>query len=172
MPTGRAMGSHHKPNKGVTDTWLTPLDVIRKFNDYGTHFDLDPCAFPGHQTADRLICEPENGLAAEWKGRVWLNPPYSNVQEWLEKLERHGNGIALVFARTETKWAQWALQRARAVLLPAGRFTFLKPDGSKPVGNAGAPSMFLSFGFTPNWPFPGIPFEPKDFYYPHPRGDC
>ncbi len=33
-----------------------------------------------------------------------LNPPYGEQTErWLAKLAKHGNGIALVYARTETK---------------------------------------------------------------------
>jgi len=62
----------------------------------------------------------------------------------------HGSGVALVFARTETKWAQKALGVARSVFFPAGRIRFLDQE-FKTHGNAGAPSMFLSFGETPKW---------------------
>lgn len=55
-----------------TDSWLTPIPLVRKLG----HFDLDPCGFPGHPTAERLICLPNDGLAQAWRGRVWLNPPY------------------------------------------------------------------------------------------------
>lgn len=33
-----SIGKHERPNKGATDVWLTPLEIIRQF---GT-FDLDP----------------------------------------------------------------------------------------------------------------------------------
>lgn len=97
----RAMGSHHSARADTT-TWLTPPHIT---NALGA-FDLDPCAAPSPRpwpTAARHIELPEDGLAADWDGRVWLNPPYSFAAwKWLAKLAEHGRGTALVFARTET----------------------------------------------------------------------
>lgn len=138
------MCSHEKPNKGNTDVWLTPLNIIRALGE----FDLDPCGELHHKTADYVYTE--NGLEKEWSGRVWLNPPYSNVEQWLDKLADHGNGVALVFARTETRWAQKIIPQAHSVFFPKGRIKFLTKE-LKEKGNAGAPSMFLSFGYTPQW---------------------
>ena len=46
----------------------------------------------------------DNGLNQRWQGRVWCNPPYGRETfKWLEKLANHKNGIALIFARTETR---------------------------------------------------------------------
>ena len=95
----------HEPqnHQGKTNTWLTPLSLINALGE----FDLDPCGFNGHKTAKKIIVLPDNGLAIEWTGRVWLNPPYGrNVNEWLQKLQKHNNGMALVFGRTDVKWFQ------------------------------------------------------------------
>lgn len=92
----------------------------------------------------KLIVLPEDGLAADWKGRVWLNPPYGReAQDWLEKLRVHGDGIALIFARLETKWIQPYL--ANGFFQIEGRISFLSNRaGFK--GNAGAPSILIPFG--------------------------
>lgn len=82
------------------DTTLTPLGIIKELGD----FELDPCAFKGHKTACKLVFLPKDGLSSKWKGRVWLNPPYSNPVPWLKKLVEHKNGIALVLASVETVW--------------------------------------------------------------------
>lgn len=121
-------------------TWLTPLPLIQSLGK----FDLDPCAAPNHQTADRLIILPEDGLKATWSGRVWLNPPYGKeAAAWLEKLAQHGNGIALVFGRLETKWMQPYI--ANGFFQLRGRISFISSrDGFK--GNAGAPSILIPFG--------------------------
>jgi len=140
-----SIGGHERPNKGATDVWLTPLSIIQALGE----FDLDPCGEPHHKTAKEIYTEA--GLERTWHGRVWLNPPYSEVGTWLDRLAEHGHGIALVFARTETVWAQRILPKADSVFFPAKRFTFLKEDGSIPPGNAGAPSMLLSFGERPMW---------------------
>lgn len=144
------ISGHEKPNKGETDTWLTPLSIVESLG----RFDLDPCGFPGHNTAEKLICLPDDGFNTNWEGRVWLNPPYSEVGKWIQKLADHGNGIALVFARTETKWAQEVLPRASSVLFLSGRIKFINPNKAK-TGNAGAPSMFLAFGEKPKWKLKG-----------------
>lgn len=135
-------GFSHEDRISETVTWLTPPWIIDSLGP----FDLDPCAHPGNQTANRKIVLPDCGLAAEWSGRVWCNPPYGlGIQKWLEKLANHGDGIALVFARTDTKWFHSVSNRASALLFLRNRIKFMKPDLS--VGmQATAPSMFLAFG--------------------------
>lgn len=142
------IGEHERPVRGATDVWLTPLRVIEALGP----FDLDPCGEAHWPTARTIYTE--RGLERDWFGRVWLNPPYSEVERWLDRLVEHGRGIALVFARTETRWAQKILPRASSIYFPAGRFCFHRRDGSK-AGNAGAPSMFLAFGEKPAWGLPG-----------------
>ena len=139
-----SIGKHEKPNKGETDIWLTPLDLIRPLGV----FDLDPCGESFHKTAKTIYTE--GGLSKDWFGRVWLNPPYSEVEKWLERLVEHGSGIALVFARMDVKWAQKILPQATSVFFPKGRLYFLTKE-LKIKGNAGAPSMFISFGEVPDW---------------------
>lgn len=127
-------------HEGQTNTWLTPLSLVHSLGK----FDLDPCGFPGHATADRLILLPEDGLSAEWSGRVWLNPPYGReIGKWLEKLQAHGNGIALVFGRTDTAWFH-ALE-PDLIFFIKGRIKFLKPDKTEDT-NAGHGSVLLCFG--------------------------
>lgn len=127
-------------HQGKTNTWLTPLKLVRELGE----FDLDPCGYAGHDTAKRLIVLPEDGLAAKWEGRVWLNPPYGKEQQvWLKKLQEHGNGIALIFARLETLWIQPFLTAGFFQL--RGRIRFLN-ENFKTETNAGAPSILIPFG--------------------------
>lgn len=127
-------------HQGETDTWLTPLKLVRSLGE----FDLDPCGFPGHLTAKRSIILPDNGLAHDWNGRVWLNPPYGKqTGVWLDRLQSHGDGIAIVFARMETNWFQRL--RPDMIFLIKGRIKFLRPDFTEST-NAGHGSMLLAFG--------------------------
>ncbi len=125
----RAMGGHQSSRAG-THTWLTPLPLVRAVGP----FDLDPCAVPNHPTADRLICLPNDGLAADWRGaRVWMNPPYGHyAAAWLRRLAHHGRGTALIFARTETEaFMAHVWRAATALLFLEGRINFhwAFPDG-------------------------------------------
>ena len=130
---------------GSTDTWLTPRWIL---DELGT-FDLDPCAAPNWPTAKRMIVTPEDGLAADWSGqRVWLNPPYSNWGEWLAKLsnENNLNGIALIFARTETRaFFNHVWFKAHGLLFIKGRVRFCRPDGTT-AGSSSAPSVLIAYG--------------------------
>jgi hypothetical protein len=137
----------HESTSAITTTWLTPPEIIE---DLGP-FDLDPCAAPLPRpwpTARRHIVLPEDGLAAEWEGRVWLNPPYgSETWGWLEKLAEHpGGGIALIFARTETRgFVSEVWGKATALRFLHGRLRFHRPDGTR-AGGGGAPSVLVAYG--------------------------
>lgn len=133
-------------HEGDTNTWFTPQEIVTTLGP----FDLDPCTqtFRPYDTATRHICEDagECGLTSKWEGRVWLNPPYGKmIAHWLDKLAKHGNGIALVFSRTETAWGQNFLACADSVNFLKGRIAFLRADG-RPSTNAGTGSMLLAFG--------------------------
>lgn len=120
-----------RPNHGLTDEWHTPqwlLDALGPFDD-------DPC-LPGRG----------DGLTRPWEGSVWLNPPYRQVKPFLKKMVEHGDGVALVFARTETKWAhEYVWPHASAVFFFKGRLHFLR-NGTEKAGNAGAPNMLAIYG--------------------------
>lgn len=141
--TGRTMGSHQSQRAGST-TWLTPPHIIAALGE----FDLDPCGAPGWVTARRHIILPDDGLAAEWVGRVWLNPPYSSeAWVWLDKLAAHGKGTALVFARTETAgFVDQVWRKATPLLFLHGRLHFHHADGTRARANSGAPSVLVAYG--------------------------
>lgn len=138
---------HTKPNQGTDTIWLTPPSIIRALGE----FDLDPCAAPSPRpwaTARRHVELPEDGLSIEWQGRVWLNPPYGTgiMEPWLEKMAKHGSGIALVFARTETVFFRdYIWNAADALLFIDGRLYFYLPDGTRAKGNSGGPSVLISY---------------------------
>lgn len=142
---------HESPHKGATDEWFTPKWIIDRLGP----FDLDPCTslFRPWDTAATHYCGEEvDGLSLPWKGRVWLNPPYGpQMGKWVNKLAEHGNGIALIFARTETRAFQDFSTAAHGILFPAGRYNFCKPHtGEASKSNAGSPSCFIAFG-DENW---------------------
>lgn len=139
--TRGAMSVHHSARgSGV---WLTPLWLVHALGV----FDLDPCGHEGWGTARELIYPPRDGLNEDWTGRVWLNPPYRDAGAWLSRLAAHGDGIALVFARTETLWfVDQVWEKADAVLFLHGRLHFHYPDGRRSPNNSGAPSVLVAYG--------------------------
>ena len=141
----RKAWSHERSQTGKYE-WLTPPEIIHALG----RFDLDPCA-PIHRpwpTADFHYTVLDDGLTQPRFGRVWLNPPYGpHTHKWLARLAAHGNGIALTFARTETRmFFAWVWGKAVAVLFLRGRLTFYNADGTKPGNSGGAPSCLVAYG--------------------------
>jgi hypothetical protein len=130
----------------ATDVWLTPPYII---DALGT-FDLDPCASIDRpwDTARNHYTIENDGLQQEWTGRVWCNPPYGpKLGPFLKKLSDHpGGGVALVFARTETKaFFDYVWDKATAIFFIKGRIKFHRPDGSL-AGTSGSPSVLIAYG--------------------------
>jgi hypothetical protein len=116
-----------------SDEWYTPAWVFRAL---GIEFDLDPCspgAPPSSVPAKRHITKEEDGMQQPWNGAVWVNPPFSDKRRWYERLCIHGNGIALMPARTETHDLQAYMNESSALLFLKGRIYFER--GSRPAAN-------------------------------------
>lgn len=143
--TGRAMGSHQSA-KMITDEWFTPPGIIKPLGE----FDLDPCTHKSRpwNTAKKHYTVLDDGFNSPWKGRVWLNPPYGlQARDWMRKLSEHGNGIALLFSRLETKMFFYHVwPKADAILHIQGRLHFYHLDGTRAKANAGAPSCLIAYG--------------------------
>lgn len=144
---GVGMTGHQKPFEGKSNVWLTPMEIIHALYP----IDLDPCANemrPFDIGVKKNITRVEDGLTSKWEGFVFCNPPYGpHTGEWLEKMSNHGNGIALIFARTETRtFFKWVWNKARSVFFIEGRLFFMHPSGKVAKSNAGAPSCLVAYG--------------------------
>lgn len=132
--------------KDGKDEWLTPPEIIKALGE----FDLDP-ASPVNRpwpTAANHYTVHDNGLIKPWVGRVWMNPPYGKeCIRFMRRLADHGNGIALICARTETAmFFETVWNKADGIFFFKGRLTFYHVTG-KPSGNCiGAPSCLVAYG--------------------------
>lgn len=132
--------------KQQKEEWLTPKWII----DVLGPFDLDPCAsiVRPWPTAKRHYTIRNNGLLKRWSGFVWCNPPYgSKTGRWLERMAEHGNGIALIFARTDTQcWHEWIFPKAYSILFLRGRLSFCDVKGKPSLNGSGSPSALIGYG--------------------------
>jgi hypothetical protein len=129
------MGHQSRSAKDYTpaDDYYTPKWL---FDALGLEFDIDVCApeagVPWLPTKSHFHMEMD-GLAQEWNGRVWMNPPYSLPRPWIEKFIEHDNGIALLpFSRSKMFIEIW--NHADAVMTLPSNFKFEHRDhGTKGV---------------------------------------
>jgi hypothetical protein len=136
---------HDRRSAATSDEWYTPPEV---FDALGLRFDLDPAAPVDGVPwvpAEHHFSKREDGLAQPWEGRCWVNPPYGRATaEWLGRLAEHGDGLALLYARTDTHWFQRIAFEATALCFVGGRLRFHRPDGTSAL--ARAPSLLVAFG--------------------------
>src|SRR5699024_270656 len=134
-----------------TDEWSTPPSLLRPLSDAVGGFDLDPCSGAEEKTIAQVAhTEAENGLRQPWVGKVWMNPPYSEIADWMKKAldESHREDVecilALVPARTSTRWVQDYATDSSAVAFLRGRLQFGDADNSAPF-----PSAVVVYGNAP-----------------------
>jgi len=118
-----------------SDHWATPKDLYEKLNTE-FNFNFDPC--PLNSSFD--------GLSIPWGSRVFVNPPYSNIRDFLEKGIAEinlGNVCVCVFlipARTDTKWFHELVYGKAEIRFIKGRLKFGDGESSAPF-----PSMVCIF---------------------------
>lgn len=149
--------SAHQSTVGKSQVHLTPRWLLDPLGP----FDLDPCAATVRpwDCARRNFVEAEDGLAREWRGRVFCNPPFDSrvAGKWVARLAEHGEGVLLIHARTETKWFRPIWAHASAILFLFRRVNFCQPDGQPTTvldkrsgvyrrASSGAPVVLAAFG--------------------------
>ena len=134
--------------------WYTPEKYVEAARQVLNGIDLDPAS---SETANERIqaakyyTEADNGLAQDWAGSVWMNPPYSQplIYQFIEKLvDRYANGvvdaaIVLTHNYTDTKWFHLAQSEASAICFTKGRIGFLSPDGVKAAPTQGQAFFYM-----------------------------
>jgi phage N-6-adenine-methyltransferase len=127
------MAVHYSSN---TDEWATPQDFFDVVHaEFG--FDLDACALPSSAKCERYFAPEQDGLAQDWTGTVWMNPPYGDViGRWVQKAHESALAgatvVCLVPARTDTAWFHDYCLPGEVRLI-RGRLRFGDADGERPV---------------------------------------
>ena len=124
-----------------SDDWATPRYLIKQIEKEFGKIDFDPCP---------LKSDTNLALFDEWKGNVFINPPYSNVKEFLNKglLElKKGNTTQLIFLiipRTSTKyWKDYVMEYAECIYFIPYRLKFNNSKSCAPF-----PSVIIVFKDT------------------------
>jgi hypothetical protein len=135
--------------------WFTELKYLERARSALGEIDLDPASCEEAQRsvrATRYFTKADDGLAHEWHGRVYLNPPFAQplIYQFVDKMVeerlagRVSAAIMLTHNYTDTRWFRTALSVADAIGFTSGRVRFYTPDGE--VADPFQGQAFFYFG--------------------------
>jgi len=126
-----------------SNEYYTPPQYIEAARSVMGAIDLDPASHPQAQEtvkAKTFYGKEDDGLGQDWRGRIWLNPPYgktgseSNQSIWAQYLKTQyevGNveeAVLLVKAAVGYKWFE-ELWDIWPVCFARDRLSFIRSDG-------------------------------------------
>ena len=115
-----------KQTELTSDDWYTPKFI---FDALGLRFDVDvacPDGGPWHTPANSYYTQETDGLSSLWKGRVFMNPPYSKPTPWVDKWIAHENGIALM-VMTKSHWFEKLWEHDQTAVIYMRQIKFERP---------------------------------------------
>ena len=124
----------------MTDEWRTPQSLFDKL-DKEFNFDSDPCPMKGKPLKKGIV-------GGVWIKRVFVNPPYSKIKDWVLQGYIHGqhNNVVVVMlipSRTDTRWWHDYVMKAHEIRFIKGRLKFSGHKNSAPF-----PSAIVIFGLN------------------------
>ena len=138
-------------NSSAFHGWHTPPELLVKLTNALGTFDLDPCASPkAHVRAHVQFTVDDDGLSQPWRGLVFCNPPYGPaLKSWVAKCFAEGTNsytcvVALIPARTDTRWWHDNIAGLADIFLLKGRLRFGDGKNSAPF-----PSVLAVWGASP-----------------------
>jgi site-specific DNA-methyltransferase (adenine-specific) len=138
--------------RSKNDNWRTPPEVVKVVRHaLGGVIDLDPCGNRHSLVgADKqyLLSKGQDGLRLPWKGRIFINPPFSSSGLWVAKAVQEfalGDGLELIMllpARVDTRsFHEYIAPSVTGVCFWKGRISFVGAKASAPF-----PTMFCYWG--------------------------
>jgi hypothetical protein len=129
----------------ATPAWLTELLPL---------VDLDPCTNEQSTVKARKTysaCRGEDGLVLPWIGSTYVNPPFSSILPWAEKLAAESYNVSaaafLVNADSSTRWWSRLTDSLHCALMFHRRIQFVPPPGIRPSTNNKPQALLMDEAF-------------------------
>lgn len=125
------------------------LELQKRFAGEG--FTLDAAADGHNALADCYYTEEDDALTQPWEGRVFVNPPYADMEPWVRKawhavhVEKTAEVVVMLFPnrRSAEWWHRWVKDKAWHIEDIEGRVHFYGPDG--PLKQPFEPSVVVVY---------------------------
>jgi phage N-6-adenine-methyltransferase len=153
MTVNRAVNNLIVTKYTGNEEWYTPKKYIDMAREVLGRIDIDPASNPfANQVvqATTYYTKEDDGLTKEWRGKMWLNPPYSSIiAEFINKTcNSDVEAIVLTNNSTDTKWFAQAANNCDAICFTYGRINFYDDTDKKSSPTNG--QAFFYFGDNVN----------------------
>jgi site-specific DNA-methyltransferase (adenine-specific) len=138
----------HLHNIKIYDEWSTPNAILRSgLMLIDENIFLDVCATQQNAKFSKYFTKQDDALKQEWNTNFYMNPPYSEIFEWMEYATQQVKkykvvGLILTFAKTDTRWWHEFVEGKCKVYFIKGRIRFVK-DSIQSKKDAPYPSCWI-----------------------------
>lgn len=147
----------HRTTFSGNDEWYTPTEYIECARRVMGTIDLDPASNEKAASvvkASAWFTTEDDGLAQEWSGTVWLNPPYSQpaIAQFADKMVaewdsgRVTGAVVLTNNYTDSGWFHALAHAATAICFTRGRIRFISAETGKRADSPPQGQSFFYFG--------------------------
>ena len=157
------------------DAWRTPPALYEPIAERIGGFDMDPCAGPSGEhielpgdkephpdlqpteIAAWNVTLPTDGLTVDWVGDVFLNPPFSEKGEWLDKAEREwrdGDADRVFIVTPDATdvaawWHEYIVPNAATTYFVESRTNYIDPETRETASGVSFNTAVSVFGEAP-----------------------
>lgn len=139
----------HLQRINIQDEYGTPFEVLEKaMNDYNIHPTLDVCSNQKNAKFFKYFTKEDNSLKIPWREDFFMNPPYSNIAEFIkyaywEHIGNNVNGLCLTYSKTDTKWWHEFVEGKAEVHFIKGRIRFMDENANPTKNFSPYPSVWI-----------------------------
>jgi len=140
------------------DRWQTPPEIVEILQRH-LNIDCDPCAGPNTTIGQTnwSIVRGEDGLSRNWGQYdvLYVNPPFSEKNEWIEKAVSEMENIELIVLLTpdstdvQSWWHGQIVPNADHIWFSNGRISYIDPDTGEEAGSPTFGTALSFFGDVP-----------------------
>lgn len=149
--------STKKSVRSDKDDWQTPSRILEPIQKT-TPITMDPCAGPDTEIGEINITEDQDGLSYAWEGTVFMNPPFSRKEEWLQKAaqEYQRQTVDRIYAVTPdntdaiSSWHEYIVPHVEWTLFYESRINFIDPETGEQANSPAGGTALHVFGDAPN----------------------
>lgn len=144
------MTTNIKSNTPINDrdSWRTPQYIFDYAQKIVGWIEYDTACDINNSLAEPIASFHGDALAVQWQSICWCNPPYSNIEPWIDKaIGSNCITVMLIPSPNGESYYQKLIANSHEIAIQ-GRISFIGADGKPKNGNTRGSSLFIVNGYA------------------------